>query len=424
MPFGPWFLAPVSEPIVIVGASLAGARAAEHLRRQGYEGRILLVGAESHPPYDRPPLSKQFLKRKLPEEKLFLRPEAFWQEKKIEMLLGRAAERLVPAEHTLVLRGGEKVHYAKLLVATGARVRRLECPGGSATGVHVMRTLGDAKGLMADVKPGARVVVVGAGVIGAEAAAACREEGCEVTMLDTADVPLLRAFGKEIGSLYAAIHRERGVDVRLGVGVSRLESDASGRVRAVVLTDGTELACDAVVVGIGVIPETGWLEGSGVALDRGVLVDLHCRTNVPDVWAAGDVARFWSVDANGHVAVESVDNAQMMAAVAADDMLGKHATHATVPYFWSDQYDLKLQSVGFVGDFDRVVYRGSTAPNESGKRAFAAFHMVGSKLRFFVGVNRLKEMAAAKRIIAAGIDVEDAKLADESFVLGSLVPAS
>jgi 3-phenylpropionate/trans-cinnamate dioxygenase ferredoxin reductase subunit len=412
------------DPIVIVGASLAGARAAEHLRRQGFEGRIVLVGAEPHAPYDRPPLSKQFLKRKLPEEKLFLRPESFWSEKRIKMLLGRAAERLLPREHTVVLAGGEKLRYAKLLVATGARVRRLDCPGaGTAGSVHVMRTLDDAKGLMADVKPGTRVVVIGAGVIGAEAAAACREEGCSVTMLDSANTPLLRAFGREIGELYATIHREKGVDVRLGVTVARLEWDLDGRVSAVVLGDGTVLACDVVVVGIGVVPETTWLEGSGVALDRGVLVDSHCRTNVVDVWAAGDVARFWSDTANAHVAVESVDNAQMMAVVAADDMLGKPATHASVPYFWSDQYDLKLQSVGFVGDYERVVYRGSTAPNDAGKRAFAAFHMVGKKLRFFVGVNRLKEMAAAKRLIAANVDVTDEQLADESFALGSLAPA-
>ncbi len=414
----------MADPIVIVGASLAGGRAAEHLRKSGWTGGIVLVGEEPLAPYDRPPLSKKFLRGQLAEDKLFFRAPAYYQEHAIELVLGARAERLVPAEKTVVLAGGRAIRYEKLLIATGARVRRLTCEGSDLANVFVMRTLDDSKALRAKLAPGARIVVVGAGVIGAEVAAACRDEGCHVTMLEAERTPLVRAFGREIGALYALIHREHGVDLRLGVTATRLLGDESGAVRAVVVSDGSEIACDAVVVGIGVVPETTWLEGSGVKVDRGVLVDVHCRTNVDDVYAAGDVARFWSEAAVGYVAVESVDNAQTMGAVATEHMLGRDVAHVPVPYFWSDQYDLKLQTVGFVGDFDHVVYRGSTAKNEAGKRAFAAFHVAEGKLRFFVGVNRLKEMGAAKRLIAAGVSVTDAQLADETFALGSLVTST
>lgn len=410
----------MTDSIVIVGASVAGGRAAEYLRKQGFDGRIVLVGAEPHLPYDRPPLSKKFLRGQLPEEKLFFRTREYYAEHRIELVLGVRAERLVPDARSIVLSDGRSVPYGELLVATGARVRRLTCEGADLANVFVMRTLEDSKALHAVLRPGARIVVIGAGVIGAETAAACREEGCEVTMLEAEKLPLVRAFGREIGALYADIHREHGVDLRLGVTATRIAGDG-GKASAVALSDGSTVACDAVVVGIGVVPDTEWLDGSGVKTDRGVLVDVNCQTNVEHVWAAGDATRFWSDAAGAYVAVESVDNAQMMAAVACDRILGRDSKHVPVPYFWSDQYDLKLQSVGFVGDFDRVVYRGPTAKNEAGKRAFAAFHVKGDRLAFFVGVNRLKEMAAAKKLIGAGATVTDAQLADESFSLASIV---
>lgn len=410
----------MTDPIVIVGASLAGGRAAEYLRRQAFDGRIVLVGAEPHLPYDRPPLSKKFLRRQLPEDKLFFRTPAYYEEHRIELALGVRAERLLADERSVILSDGRTLKYRELLIATGARVRRLACEGKGLANVFVMRTLEDSKALQAVIRPEARIVVIGAGVIGAEVAAACREEGCAVTMLEAEKLPLVRAFGREIGALYADIHREHGVDLRLGVTATRLVGEG-GRVTGIELSDGSSVPCDAVVVGIGVVPDTEWLEGSGVKIDRGVLVDVHCKTHVDHVWAAGDATRFWSDAAHGYVAVESVDNAQMMAAVACDSMLGREAKHVPVPYFWSDQYDLKLQSVGFVGEFDRVVYRGSTAKNEAGKRAFAAFHVKGNELSFFVGVNRLKEMAAAKKLIGAGATVTDAQLADETFSLASIV---
>ena len=410
----------MTDPIVIVGASLAGGRAAEYLRRQAFDGPIVLVGAEPHLPYDRPPLSKKFLRGQLPEDKLFFRAPSYYEEHRVELALGVRATRLVPAQQSIVLSDGRTLKYGELLIATGARARKLGCEGADLANVFVMRTLDDSKALHAVIRPDARIVVIGAGVIGAEVAAACREEGCAVTMLEAEKLPLVRAFGREIGALYADSHREHGVDLRLGVTATRFVGEA-GKVTAVELSDGSTVACDAVVVGIGIVPDTEWLEGSGVKTDRGVLVDVHCRTNVEHVWAAGDATRFWSDAASAYVAVESVDNAQMMAAVACDSMLGRDAKHVPVPYFWSDQYDLKLQSVGFVGDFDRVVYRGSTAKNEAGKRAFAAFHVKGNEIAFFVGVNRLKEMAAAKRLIGARAAVTDAQLADEAFSLASIV---
>jgi len=401
--------------VLVVGGSLAGGRAAEQVRRLGYEGRVVLVGDEPHRPYDRPPLSKKFLLGELEQDRLFLRPTHFYEKKNVELRFGCRATSLDAEAREVTFDDGSKIAFEHLVIATGAGVRRLSCPGAELAGVHYLRTLEDSLAICKDLETAKRVVVIGAGVIGAEVAAACRTKGVEVVMLEALDTPLLRAFGKDVGTIYGEVHRERGVDLR----VSTLATELRGtdRVQSVVTDGGEEIPCDMVVVGIGVTANTAWLEGSGVALDRGVLVDGHCETNVPGIWAAGDVARWWSETAGAHVMVESIDNAQYQSTAAAKNIVGKETLYDPVPFFWSDQYDLKLQSVGHVGDYDEVVYRGSVAD-----RAFCAFHLEDGKLAFAVGVNRLKEIGAAKKLIAAGVELTAAELADEEVNLKAKIP--
>ncbi len=400
--------------VVIVGASLAGGRAAEQLRRGGHAGRIVLVGEELERPYDRPPLSKKFMRGQIDAEKLFFRGEDWYAAQTIETVLGRRAVSLSTTAREVTLDDGQVLPFEKLLIATGAAPRMPAIPGIDLAGVYPLRTMADARAIRAELAPGRRLVVIGAGVIGAEVAASCRDEGLEVVMLEALHTPLSRAFGPEIGALYAEIHRSRGVDLRLGVMVTELRG--KGRVQEVVTSDGTRIGCDLVVVGIGVEPCTGWLEGSGVQIDRGVLVDARCETSVPGIFAAGDVARGPSKKLGRHVIVESVDNAQTQGTTAVHNLLGKSEEHETVPFFWSDQFDLKLQSVGHVGPFDTVVYRGSVSA-----RAFIAFHLLEGKLQFAIGVNRLKEIAGAKKLIAADVSVTRAALEDETVGLATLL---
>lgn len=404
----------MTETIVIVGASLAGGRAAESLRKLGFDGRVVLVGAEPHRPYDRPPLSKKAMRGQVPDEKLFFRSADFYESQRIELRLGMAAVALHATAREVELTNGERIRFDKLLIATGADPRRLRCPGADLEGVHCLRTLDDAGRIRAELRPGKRLVVVGGGVIGMEVAASCREEGLDVVVLEAADVPLARAFGRDVGALYARFHRERGVDVRCGVSIAALRGHR--RVEEVLTATGESVPCDFVVVGIGVEPATGWLEGSGIALDRGVVVDAHCETNLPGIYAAGDVARFFHTRLGKHVLVEAVENAQLMASTVVANMLGKREVHAPVAWFWSDQYDLKLQSVGAVDDYDRVVYRGSIED-----RQFAAFLVRGNRVTGVVGVNRLKEIAAAKKLVSAGIAVRDEMLADPEVPMSKIL---
>jgi 3-phenylpropionate/trans-cinnamate dioxygenase ferredoxin reductase subunit len=401
--------------VLIVGASLAGGRAAEALRKGGFEGRVVVVGDEPWRPYDRPPLSKKLLRGQVEEGALFHRSAEWYDERRIELVLGSPARALHTSARELELASGRRLAFSRLLIATGARVRRLRCPGSGKAGVHYVRTLDDVRALRAELGGGARVCVIGAGVIGAEVAASCRELGHQVSVVELEPIPLVRAFGADVGGLYADIHRDKGVALYLGARVSELCGGA--RVEQVVLEDGRRIACDVVVVGIGVEPCTEWLSGSGVAHDDGVLVDARGRTSVAGIYAGGDVAKLFHPSEGRHVRLESVDNAQLGGAAAVSNMLGKAVTYDPVPYFWSDQYELKLQSVGWLHDYDEVVYRGDVSG-----RSFAAFHLKAGALRGFVGVNRMQEMMGAKRLIAAGARPSREALADPTVTMGSLLP--
>lgn len=399
--------------VVIVGANLAGGRAAEALRQEGFDGRVILVGEEPHRPYERPPLSKEFLRGETPEEKLFLQPEEFYREQSIELRLGVRARRLDAAAREVELESGERLSFDHLLIATGASVRRLAVPGADLEGILYLRSIRDVERIRAEMARGRRAVVVGAGFIGAEVAASLRQKELEVAMLEVAPVPLLRALGEEMGRVYAEFHREQGVELWTGEGVQAFRG--TGRVEEVVTTSGRALPCDFAVVGVGVVPATGWLEGSGVALDDGVVVDEYAETSVAGIYAAGDVARF--PHHGERLRVEHFDNAQYQAQAAAKNMLGRRAAYRPSLFFWSDQYDLKLQYVGHASRWERVVLRGQPKA-----RSFIAFYLGEGRIRAALGVNRFKDVNFARKLIDARAPVDPEKLSDPAVDLRTLVP--
>ena len=403
------------ETIVIVGGGLAGHTAAETLRREGFAGRVVLFAEESSRPYDRPPLSKEFLKGEWDEERLFFRPRDFYESRGIELRLGSRVEGLDAARQLLFTADAEPLRYDRLLIATGGYPRRLSVPGGDLQGIHYLRSLKDSARLCEVLLPGARVVVVGAGFIGCEAAAAARARGAEVTMLEALPLPLANAFGPEVGEFFAAEHRARGVGLRLGEGVS--EFVGAGSVEGVVSAKGNTFACDAVVVGVGITPAVEFLRGTPVELDDGVLVDEYCRASVENVYAAGDVANWWHPVLGRRLRVEHWDNAAKQGEAAALNMLGRAQPYRPVPYFWSDQYDLKLQLFGHLPKGEPLDFRMRGTYEE---RSFNLFYLSGRRLVAALGVNRFRDARAAVRLIESGAEVEPEKLADASVSIQSL----
>lgn len=392
------------ERVVVVGASLAGLRAAEALRREGYDGRLILVGAEPHLPYDRPPLSKELLQGRWEADRTALRKPDSYGELDLDLRLGRRATRLDLGARRVELDRGAPLDFDGLVVATGATPRTL--PGPSLAGVHTLRTLDDAVAIRSELERSPRVAVVGAGFIGGEVAASCRALGLAVTLVEALAVPLSNALGEELGGVCAALHRDRGVDLRCGVGVERLEGGE--RVERLRLSDGSRVAADLVVVGIGVRPETGWLEGSGLALDDGVLCDETCATAAPGVVAAGDVARWRNPLFEEAMRVEHWTNAVEQGEHAARRLLagaGPGATpFAPVPFFWSDQHDVKLQCAGRgrPGDQLRIVH-GSTE-----ERRFVALYGRSGRLVGAVAMNRARLLMRYRQRIAERAPFEDA----------------
>lgn len=396
------------QSIHIVGASLAGIRAAEALRRREFDGRIVLIGDEPHHPYDRPPLSKQVLAGEWEVDRLALtKPEKF-EDLDLDLRLGVRATSFDLASRTLSTDTGDDI-VDGLVIATGARCRTL--PGTEEmSGVHVLRSLDDALALRADLDAGPdRVVVVGAGFIGAEVAATCRGRGHAVTMVEPLPTPLGRVLGDDIGGVMAEVHVEHGVDLRTGVGVDRLEADA-GRVARVVLTDGTVLEADLVVIGIGVLPNTEWLEGSGLTLDNGVVCDATMLA-APGVTAAGDVARWPNQRFDELMRVEHWDNAIEQGVHAAERLLvddDDAVPFEPVPWFWSDQYDRKIQLAGRIrpGD-DTHLATGSLE-----ERRFAQLFGRDGRLVGVLGFNRPRHVMQYKTMIQDGVAFADAVAAD------------
>jgi len=380
--------------VAVAGASLAGLRSVEELRKQGFDGRIVVIGEEPHAPYHRPPLSKAFLNGTMPAEDLALSDDDFGA----EWRLGVRADRLDPSTGSLYLSTGEILRADGVVIATGGRPRTL--PGtADLAGVHTLRTLDDAVALQADLLPGARVVVVGAGWIGAEVASTCRALGHEVTVVEAAPVPMERALGPVLGSLCADLHADHGVDLRLGVGVASFAHNGS-RVTGVLLRDGTHLPADVVVAGIGMTPATGWLSGSGLPVDNGVLCDTGCVTSIASVVAVGDVARYRTTAGN-HVRHEHWTNASEQPVVAVRNLLAGATVETFRPsgYVWSDQYGVRLQLAGETGGADEVaVIDGS--PDD--RRFVAEFRRAGRPVGL-LAMNNAKLFGRLRRQLTAPV---------------------
>ncbi|MFG2694306.1 NAD(P)/FAD-dependent oxidoreductase [Kitasatospora sp. NPDC048407] len=394
--------------IVIIGASLAGAKAAEALRAEGYGGPITLVGDESERPYERPPLSKGYLLGKEEREKIYVHPADWYQQHDVTLRLGVAATAIDPAAHTVTVEGGDRLPYSKLLLTTGSSPRTLPVPGGVGDFVQTLRRVGDSERLKAAFKPGARVVIVGAGWIGLEAAAAARTAGAEVTVLEAAELPLLRVLGREVAQVFADLHRAHGVDLRFGVKVEELRADG------VRLGDGSTVPADVLLVGVGISPNTALAEQAGLTVDNGVRTDQHLATSHPDIYAAGDVANAFHPLFGKPIRVEHWANALNQPTVAAAAMLGKDAVYDRVPYFFTDQYDLGMEYTGYAepGGYDRVVFRGDVAGRE-----FIAFWLSGGRVLAGMNVNVWDVTDPIRELVRSGRGVDPERLADPAVPL-------
>jgi 3-phenylpropionate/trans-cinnamate dioxygenase ferredoxin reductase component len=399
--------------VVIIGGNLTAGAAATTLRSEGFDGPIVVVGEEPHVPYERPPLSKGYLRGEETKEHTLLHAEAWYEEHDVDLRLGSSAAHLDPADRQVELSTGERISYEQLLIATGGRNRELEVPGVDLEGVHALRTLEDADRIRAAARPGRTAVVVGAGFIGCEVTASLRLLGVEVEVVEVFDVPLLRAVGPEVGRVIEAIHRDRGVRFHFGEGVERFEG--GGRVERVVTTTGRRLDCDFVVIGVGIQPNVEWLEGSGVQVDNGVLVDERCQTSVEGVYAAGDVANHRHPLFHRRVRVEHWDNALKQGAAVARSMLGSPDPFDDPHWFWSDQYEHNLQSVGIAARWDELVVRGDMEA-----RDFVAFYLEDGIVVSVVGLDRGKEVRRSTGVVRARRPVDAALLRDEDVDLKQL----
>jgi 3-phenylpropionate/trans-cinnamate dioxygenase ferredoxin reductase subunit len=405
--------------IVIVGASLAGAKAAEGLRDNGFTGRVVLIGEETERPYERPPLSKGYLLGAEPREKAFVHDAEWYPAHDVELLLGVRATDLHPETHTLTLDGYEPLRYDRLLLATGSRVRRLDVPGTDLSGVRYLRTLPEADALLDHIRSAANVVVIGAGWIGLETAAAARTHGATVTVVELDSAPLRQVLGDEVAAVFAGLHRAHGVAFRFGTGVREFRG-LGGQVRSVVLTDGTELPADVAVVGVGIEPATELAVAAGLAVDNGIAVDAGLRTSDPDIYACGDVASIDHPLVGQRIRVEHWSNALNGGKAAALALLGKPLRYDRVPYFYTDQYDLGMEYAGYVprGGYDSVVFRGDPAGGE-----FIAFWLSGGRVLAGMNVNVWDVQDAIQALVRAGYAgkvVDPARLADPAVPLAEL----
>jgi 3-phenylpropionate/trans-cinnamate dioxygenase ferredoxin reductase subunit len=402
---------------VIVGASLAGAKAAETLRTEGFDGRLVLIGAEPERPYERPPLSKDYLRGEAARDTIYVHGERFYAEHDIELRLGRTATGLDPSGGRVRLDDGEQLRYDRLLLATGAEPRRLPIPGEALDGVLYLRSVRDSDALRDRLDRGGSVVVVGAGWIGAEVAASARQRGLDVTVLDPLSVPLERVLGAELGGVYRDIHSDHGVRILPGTSVAAFEgTTAVERVRT---DDGRAIDCDFVVVGVGVQPRTALASDAGIEVGDGIVVDEHLETSAPGVFAAGDVALAHHPLYGRGIRVEHWANALHQGPVAARNMLGRSEAYDRVPYFFSDQYDVGMEYAGHAPTWDRVVFRGDPATRE-----FIAFWLLGDRVVAGMNVGVWDVTDAIQDLIRAQVTIDERRLADTDVPLGDLTPAT
>ncbi|MCX5251631.1 FAD-dependent oxidoreductase [Streptomyces sp. NBC_00201] len=402
---------------VIVGASLAGAKAAQALREEGFDGTLILIGEESERPYERPPLSKGYLMGEDAREQIYVHPPQWYAEHDIDLRLGTAVTALDPAPHEVTLADGSRLGYAELLLATGSAPRRLSVPGAELDGVLYLRTVQDSDRIKEAFSSASRVAVVGAGWIGLESAAAARAAGVEVTVLERAELPLLHVLGREVAQVFTDLHRDHGVDLRFGVQVTELTGSA-GTVDGVLLSDGTRIDADAVIVGIGIMPNIGLAQAAGLKVDNGILTDERLRASVPGIFAAGDVANAFHPLLDRRIRVEHWANALHQPETAAKAMLGREAAYGRVPYFFSDQYDLGMEYAGYAepGGYDQVVFRGDVDARE-----FVAFWLARGRVLAGMNVNIWDVTEPIQALVRSGQQVDTSKLADPQVPIESLL---
>jgi 3-phenylpropionate/trans-cinnamate dioxygenase ferredoxin reductase subunit len=384
------------------------------LRQEGFDGRVVVIGAERHQPYERPPLSKEYLRGEAEFRDAWVRPADFYVESDVEIRLGVRAERVDLRSQVVELEDAERLHYDKLLLATGGRNRRLTVPGVDLEGVYDLRTVDDADAIRAVAEPGRRAVVVGMGFIGSEVAASLRQLGVEVVVVAPGSVPLQRVLGDEVGAVLADIHREHGVDLQFGDAAAAFEGVE--RLERVVTASGRRIECDFAVVGVGIEPATELAGGTGIQVENGIVVDELCRTNVDGVYAAGDVANHYNPVFRRSVRVEHWDNALNQGPAAARSMLEKAEPYEQVYWFWSDQYDVNLQYAGFHTTWDELVVRGSLE-----ERGFVAFYCIGGRVLAAVALNRGRDLRRSIPLIRAQRQIEAGKLRDADLDLRALV---
>jgi 3-phenylpropionate/trans-cinnamate dioxygenase ferredoxin reductase subunit len=390
---------------VVIGAGHAGGRAVEAMRNAGFEGEIVLVGAEKHLPYERPPLSKEILQAKSDYIFPYIRPQEYFDEQKIELRLGNTATAIAPMAKSVTLANGETISYDKLLLTTGGRVRTLPLPGDNLNGVHYLRTLDEGHAIEAALGKGKKLVVIGGGFIGLEVAASARQRGGSVNVLEIADRLMGRGVPHSISQYFLDLHLSNGVDIHLGTGVERIEGD--GVVSGITTSTGEHLDADMVVIGIGIIPETDLAEDAGLKVKNGIIVDEFCRTSATDIYAAGDVTSHFSPFAGRHIRLEAWQCAQNMAIAAAKIMCGEEAAYSEVPWMWSDQFGTNLQVAGLPDTWDNIVGRGDAASGN-----YIGFVLNGGNISGAIALNQPRDLRLARRMMDAGKEYTAAELAD------------
>nr|WSZ19038.1 FAD-dependent oxidoreductase [Streptomyces canus] len=409
-----------NDACVIVGASLAGAKAAQALRDEGFDGPLVLIGDESERPYERPPLSKGYLTGKDARAQIYVHPPQWYAEHDVDLRLGIAVTAVDPGAREVTLADGSRVGYGKLLLTTGSSPRRLPVPGADLERVLYLRRVEDSDRIKEAFQSASRAVVIGAGWIGLEATAAARIAGVEVTVLEMAELPLLRVLGREVAQVFADLHRDHGVDLRFGVQVAEITGNG-GAADGVRLSDGTRIEADVVIVGVGIMPNIGLAQEAGLEVDNGIRVDERLRTSYPDIYAAGDVANAFHPLLDKHIRVEHWANALHQPQTAARAMLGRQdAVYDRVPYFFTDQYDLGMEYAGYVepGGYDQVVFRGDVAGRE-----FLAFWLADNRVLAAMNVNIWDVNDQLQALVRTAQPVDTSMLTDPQVPLESLLRA-
>ncbi|WP_288411409.1 FAD-dependent oxidoreductase [uncultured Acinetobacter sp.] len=402
--------------VIIVGTGHAGAQTAVALRQQGFTGSILMIGEELHLPYERPPLSKEYFSGEKTFERILLRPEQFWQDKKIDLKLGQRVIQIDAQSHRILTQQNYEYHYDKLIWATGGKPRRLSCEGAALEGIHYIRNREDVDRINQELDRVQKCVIIGGGYIGLEAASALRKINRDVTLVEGQSRVLARVAGPIISDFYQQYHQEKGVEFYLGQGVDYLEGD-QGRVHTVILANGTRIATDMVIVGIGLNPEVNVLVEAGAAFSNGIETDRRCRTSLVDIFAIGDCANHENFFADGQrIRLESVQNANDQAMIVTKEILDKGEDYAAVPWFWSNQYDLKLQTIGLSIGYDQEILRG-----EPDSGSFTVIYLREGKIIAIDCVNRPSDFIQGKAIIQQSIYIPVEQLSDQSQAFKDMI---